>query len=243
MRTQQEKYKLVQRIIEISNKLGIAPVFPMEIGLSVMDQNGREVNHFKEVGHSWTRNAWNLLFTCFTDCGGSGEELFGAGYMTAKQSRGGVLPAGVIHYATERCWCNGNYQDTDSHGFCNNWYVSNDYYGILAGSSDEPFDVDQYELEELIPYNILNYRPMARSVSVYSEATKTWTVTHSRQMINSSGDDVTVRELGLYWEGYLFIHTAHNFMMARDVITPITLENGQSLYVDYNVTISFAEID
>jgi len=56
----------------------------------------------------------------------------------------------------------------------------------------------------------------------------------------TASDSITIREVGLYWKGYSFCgYTAFYVLMARDLITPITLAANDVLTVTYSVSIPY----
>ena len=79
-RMMRDRRELIRRMREISSELGMDPAYPLMIGLELRDPRGNILERRSEPGHSWTRNAWNMLMAFMGDAGASGAS-FGAGYM------------------------------------------------------------------------------------------------------------------------------------------------------------------
>lgn len=223
---------------EISSELGLDPQYPLMVGLEVHEPSGRLIMERHEVGHSWTRNAWNMLLAFFGDAGASGAS-FGAGHLTARDI------TGTISSDTGYC-CEPDYNgDVDRGAFCNP--STNADYGIVVGTGSTAFSVNQYALAAICGHGTgsgqLNYAAMAQSTRSY--ASSTWTCRHSRTMANNSGAPIVVSEIGLYWQGFLFTNVNRVYMMARDVLeTPVTVAaGGIILTVNYDVSLDFGAID
>lgn len=110
-----------------------------------------------------------------------------------------------------------------------------DRFGILVGSSNTPYDMNQYNLQAKIPHgteeNKLKYRECEGKVvddSIYI----------SRYFTNESGSDITVKEIGLAVRVVKY-NTAEvlYYLLARDVITPITVPNLATLRVEYRIKV------
>ena len=110
--------------------------------------------------------------------------------------------------------------------------TGDDNYGILIGSSDIAFDPAQYRLGAKIPNTQIGYQGM----TVYQDLNtqRTW----QRAFVNTSGEDITVREVGLA------VKTSWGFgpcyvLLARDVLpTPVTVPNYGTLIVRYTFKIN-----
>jgi hypothetical protein len=108
-------------------------------------------------------------------------------------------------------------------------------YGIIAGGSDTPVTRDDYKLASPISHgtgaNQLMYGAMSFDAPVtYGTGYLTRAM---RVFTNSSGDNVVVKEIGVY---VLYSATTpYYFCIIRDVLTaPVTIPNGYSWTVRYN---------
>jgi len=115
----------------------------------------------------------------------------------------------------------------------------NDDYGILVGSSDTAFDVNQDDLGAKIPHGTgsgqLSYGDT--SVVEFGDDYKTW----QRAFDNFSGADITVKEIGMFAKvtrEEAGVPTPYYVMLARDVITSTTVPNGGRLIVKYTFKIN-----
>ena len=110
-----------------------------------------------------------------------------------------------------------------------------DRYGILVGSSDTPYNIDQYNLQAKIPHGIgtnkLKYGKCESAVVVDS-------IYISRNFMNESGSNITVKEIGLaVGVNRLNIGDWVYYLLARDVITPITVPHLATLKVEYRIKV------
>jgi hypothetical protein len=201
-------------------------------------KGGEEVYHHREEGHSWVRNAYNLMFSVMADAGGDDSNLFGAGQMSAKVTTGGIAhsSSGVPYRLS------GN---TTGTGFVHT--QTNNSYGIQVGTGNAAFSAEQNVLDALVPYGSgagqLFYGLMGATSCVYDSQTKTWTAKIQRIFENTSGGSITIAEVGLTWYGYMF-KAANTYLMARDVLgTPVVLADGEVLRVTYEISMDFSVID
>jgi hypothetical protein len=214
------------------------------IGLKVHDKNG--VLTFDDVqrGHSWTRNFWNNLFGTIADAAASGSNTFGAGYLSSK------IPAGTIFYNALYCGCRG---PNGAHtilgfGFHNNG--ANSTFGIVVGTGDTAFSVEQVVLVTQIAHGNsatqLAHNAMIAPVTAYTAGSKTWKNTATRIFNNNSGSSITVKECGLYSQPMSIGDTGgqRTLMIERSVLSPtVAVANGAQLTVTYEISMDFSAID
>jgi hypothetical protein len=114
--------------------------------------------------------------------------------------------------------------------------TNDDSYGILVGSSDVAFDVAQYNLGSKIPNGYGTGQIGYQGVTIYQDQPnlKTW----QRAFVNTSGGDITVREIGFAVKvGYG--SPTYPVLLARDVLsTPVTVPNYGTLVVRYTFKIN-----
>jgi hypothetical protein len=199
------------------------------IGLKVHDRNGVLTFDDKQRGHSWTRNFWNAIFT-FAGHGNTGTpwtstSVLGAGYISWKR---------VNDYWYDSVSA-GNF------GVCYGTIASSDY-GIVVGTSDTAFSVEQTKLVAQILEGIgsgqFSHQAEPAGVLEYTSGTKTWKVTRSRIFNNNSGASITVKEVGLY--GVAWDPCMHE----RSVLDPtVAVANGAQLTVTYEISMDFSAID
>jgi hypothetical protein len=201
---------------------------PPEIMIGLQVHEGGVLT-FDDVqrGHSWTRNFWNWMFFGMCFCNSSPTNVFGAGYGTMKSTGGSIQS----YFAT---YINGNLTigTTDTN------------QGIVVGTSDAAFSVDQYDLQALIAAGNgsgqLLYNTGTTPVSSYNTGTHTWTISRSRVYNNNSGSTITIAETGLRG----FASSIAIMLHERSVLSPtVAVANGAQLTVSYEISMDFSAID
>lgn len=200
--------------------------------------DGKVLKQYQEKGHSWTRNAYNYLLGLLTRCGGTSQTEFGKGYLSSKTSSGNVH--GQSDYYCHRS------QDFLGFGYYNTTTNGGLVGGIRAGSGDTAFSLEDYNLATLISHGTgagqLTRAAMTYPVVSYSD--KIWTTIISRDFTNGSGNDVTVRELGLFNRCMIFTDYSYDYLFARDVLeTPVVVGDAEILTIKYKISKDFSEID
>ena len=112
---------------------------------------------------------------------------------------------------------------------------------IFVGSGDTPVEPSDYKLDNALDLTVL-------SASCIHKEDETTIVTRTFQ--NNTGEDITIREVGLYvFRSVASSNTYNSYpvMVGRKVLNvPITLENGESYTFTYKIDmsrISFEEAD
>jgi len=120
---------------------------------------------------------------------------------------------------------------------------SSDKCGILIGTGGTAWNRNQYCLDEQITGDVVTHGNM--EIEDGTEDPVEPYVRLKRTFTNNSGIDITVREIGLFFNYYLYggigeVETNYNYMVIRDVLeTPITIPNGESLTVKYLIFVSY----
>lgn len=202
------------------------------IGFQVHDKGKLVFDNLQE-GHSWTRNYWNIMFGNTAAATGGGTATFGAGYMAVKITGGSQTIANASYSAS-----------SEQNGFYCSGAVST--YGIVVGTGDTAFSVEDYDLAAQISTGTgtgqLVYSAMSRPVASY--ASTTWTSTIVRVFNNNSGGSITIKETGMIWNGKCFDNVARNYLCERSVLDPtVAVANGAQLTVTYTVSMDFNAID
>lgn len=232
-------------------EIGLLPPFTIE--LAHYDKAGTLLYTNKEEGHSWTRNAYNLLLTCLLGVGGGGAS-FGAGYLDLKMtdyhatSQGGIsVPQILSFYGVSRYW--GNIAERYAEGAIavghSIWGASGEgEIGIQVGTGNAAFSFEDINLAARIGSGNgagqLSYGTSAPVESAtWDNALKTFTFVVERYFNNNSGNDITVKESGLvnhfhFTYGYSGAYYSYYFLLARDILTsPITLVDTEQLRITY----------
>ncbi|MDP2218524.1 MAG: hypothetical protein Q8J68_14700 [Methanolobus sp.] len=229
------------RFVELKNiclELKVQPPPEVFIHLQVHDKNG--VLTFDDVqrGHSWTRNFYNLLLGTASNVGGDGTGTFGVGKMSGKKTSGAITSLTTRTPIALSGLILGS-------GFANNGITNT--YGIVVGTVDTAFNANQFALAVIIPAGTaagnFSYVAMAIPTQNYNSETKIWKGTLGRFFNNNSGGLITVKEIGLYWYGYMF-NGSGDFMMERSVLSPVVdVVSGAQLTVTYEISGDFSAID
>lgn len=113
--------------------------------------------------------------------------------------------------------------------------------GIVVGSGDTPFSVDQSDLASTIQHGN-GAGQLYRSALIFTNRAispdeQSVSMAFAREFANNSDGEVTVREVGLigapWYEGPLN-HGYDHHLYARDVLeSPIVVAPGQQLKIDY----------
>jgi len=184
-----------------------------EIEIIVYDKDENVIQHIKKPMDSFTQNMKRWM------C----DVLNSEGYLTW-----GVVDTG----GANRNLISGSYTLKSYI----NAPTGDDTYGILIGSSDIAFDVAQYNLGSKIPNGSGTGQIGYQGVTLYQDQPnqRTW----QRAFVNTSGGDITVREVGLAvkttWGG-----DPYCVLLARDVLsTPVTVPNYGTLIVRYTFKIN-----
>jgi len=117
-------------------------------------------------------------------------------------------------------------------------------YGLVVGSSDAPNTVNQYAMGALIPNgtgaNQLSYGTHTIENIQNPPGTNYWMFRFIRTFTNNSTSSVTVKEIGLIVLTNDSGNTGRYFLIARDVISPVTVPSGATLTIRYifKVTVS-----
>ena len=164
-----------------------------------------------------------------------------------KPSDSGVLNLvkAIHHLITPKQFTNERFITTSNAGF--QWinleldypYENPPYNGICVGSSQIPYDINQYNLQALITHGTgsgqLQYGSNNVSFFIINETTATWTA--NKTFSNESGNTVNINEIGIIHatgaEGGLI------FLMIRDVLpSTIALQNQKSIRIEYAFSLS-----
>lgn len=116
--------------------------------------------------------------------------------------------------------------------------IGDDTLGIIVGTGNTAPTISDYVIETLIDHDAapptagdLQYGAVTFGAPASDATTSQFTIT--RDFANASGGAITVNEIGLYVEGWIF-STAYYFMIIRDVIAGgIAVPNGETLTVNY----------
>lgn len=231
--------KEYREIAKLGRELGI-PVpecfLEMEVTLK-----GETIHHHKQRSHSWTRNAYNGLFTQLTAKNYNGA-TFEGGVLTMKYTNGTIYGN---NYAGHLISGVSNFAPGDSEGLGSSYRADTGSLtsGIVAGSGNAAEDFNGYALQTPITEGAsagkLNYSVHLTNVKSWDAGAKTWSVAIARYMNNNSGGLITVREVAQYTRGMIYGQFP-TLMVGRDVLAPeIALPNAGQLKVTYTILLTF----
>jgi len=179
-----------------------------DIELIVEDKDGRVVKHIKKPMDSFVKNV-NWLLNIYDKNAWAVTDVTGANVNVDPITASVLAPAGE------------------------------DNYGILVGTGSTAFSITQYSLVSKISHGTgsgqLSYGE--QSVIDYGNDFEQW----QRSFDNNSGADITVYEIGMACRTTKLANgtsETHYILLARDVITPVTVPNGGRLTVKYKFKIN-----
>lgn len=206
------------------------------ITLEVRDKHGRLLQRHRQQCHSWTRNAYNILF-CKLAGKDADDSTFEAGKLSAKDTGGSIrygdAPAGIDY--------GPNTLDGTARGY--RAPASEDDWGIIVGSGVNAESFEDYALQTQIADGTgsgqLSYQESeAHSVS-YTAGTKVLKNELIRYFNNNSGDTISVNEVGLVARGHVAI--ARNILVDREKLaSTVNIPDTGQLKVTYTIQLTYA---
>jgi hypothetical protein len=211
------------------------PPLKITVRLTVKESDGRISYDKEEPAHSWTRNFWNILFSCVVECTGGGSNNFGSGYMSVK----GVN--GTLSYLAGSTFIEP-YGNTLGTGFLG--AINSSTLGIVVGKTATAFNFEQYALASQCVNGTgtdnLVHAAQAMPTISWTGGTLTWKAVHTRIFNNNSLASISVNETGLYSYNYNFGGGQNYYMIERNVLgTPVPVGVGAQLTVTYNISLVF----
>jgi len=228
-----------QEMARLGRELGIpVPECFLEMKATL---KGQTLQHYKQRSHSWTRNAYNGLFTQLTAKNYNGS-TFEGGVLSMKYTNGTVYGP---NYAGHLLSGIRNFAPGNSEGLGSSYRADTGSLvcGIVVGSGNTAEDFNGYVLAAPIAEGSgsgqLNYSVHLSNVKAWDAGTKAWSVAIARYMNNNSGDNVTIREAAQYTRGMIY-RTFPTLMVARDVLdTEVVLPNSGQLKVTYTISLTY----
>ena len=180
--------------------------------------------HIYRPSHSWTRNMYNLLCLGQLVLAGSGAS-FADGTINFKDEGGTVRNLTTGMYNGAFAGYTAAYGNTTSGG-------------IRVGNTNTAESFQDFAMISTIAHGSaatqLRYWDMWAPVKSYNAGTRVWTQTITRYFTNHSGGSITVYEVGLVFQ--VGFGSAYFCLVARDVPTPVTVNNLELLRVVYLIT-------
>lgn len=182
-----------------------------------VEKDGEVISDSYQIGHSWTRNAYNYYILTMID--------------------GKSIPP--LHVKTTAGIYYGSTAMTKYYAYAGD--VNNVSYGIQVGSDDTAFNIEDYKLYSLIPTGntsgTLYAQAQASPVQSFSGAPdNSVNMLYSRVFNNNSGGTIIVNEVGFVYStgensGYA------RYLFSRDVLeSAVNVLDGAQLTVTVSIT-------
>jgi hypothetical protein len=238
-----------RRLETLGKKLGI-PLLCGHLDLQVT-RSGKLLAHRRQRSHSWTRNAYNLIFCQLGSCNPT-DATFGSGKLSYKITNGtikyyigndasneyGAWVTYIDYYDVET-------RENESAGRGSRAAANDAGHGLVVGSSNAAENFDHFALQSPIANGLgagqLSMIAQEAPVLTYNAETKTLTDTMVRFMNNNSGGDITVGEVGYICK--MQTGTAYSmslFLFSRDVLDPVVvIPNAGQIRIQYQISLAY----
>jgi len=193
---------------------------------------GNLVQSYEARSHSWTRNAYNILFSNLAEVQVNSIAAFEGGKINIKTIGGTIEESTNFNLAVIK-----NCNTLDEGVIAAAGTVTN---GIVVGSGVGAEDFESYTLETLIADGVgggqMAYIQSNPHVITYDALTLTDTLI--RFFNNNSGGNVDVKEVGLY--GEVKPNNTFQCMLARDLLgATVTVPDTGQLKVTYTISLTY----
>lgn len=232
MDKEEQKY---ERARKLAQELHI-PVPLAFLTLEVFDKDGKLIRRHRQRSHSWTRNAYNMLFSTMAGCG-CPDSTFEAGKLSGKDTSGAVKYG--VYCMAQHYTCQDG---TTSYGY--RAPATDDDRGILVGSGTDAESFEDYALQTKIAegsgagqLNHVLSEAVARS---YAAVTQTSTLI--RYFNNNSGGSIDVNEVALVPKSSHSEGAGYNgfFLMSRDKLaSTVSVPDTGQLKVTYTIQLTY----
>lgn len=164
---------------------------------------GKLIERKRQPAGSWTRNYWNWMAMSQLSINCNHVSLFGAGYLTWKDTGGVVLGSttDIMEFYTAPGGYGSStptYATQGGRGYRAGVVTT---YGILVGTDPTVFSIENYVMGALIGNGTgagqLSYQGMNNCTWTWTVGTLTMNFNWFRYMNNNSGNSITVEEVGL----------------------------------------------
>jgi hypothetical protein len=236
-----------QRLADLGAKLGI-PVPQTFISMQVKMPNGEILVDRRQRSHTYTRNAYNLLFTNMA-AQNLKDATFGAGLISMKGKSATIYNLAHASILASNRGYTLTADDMTA-------LAADDYaagvreaagkvrLGIAVGSGSGAEDFEGYALTTPIAHGNgsgqLVYNDTEVRHTAYVSGTKTLTDTLTRYFNNNSGGDVDVNEIGLFFGLNAGNYSSEAFLMSRDLLgVTVTIPDTGQLKVQYATSLIY----
>jgi len=229
----ERKYR---RLAMLGVELGV-PVPEMFLELEVTMPDGKVVHHHKQRGHSWVRNAYNLILS---EIAGQPVALgggYGAGSLCGRDT-GGTVRSHATFAAAQA----GTQDMTGTTwGYRAPAATATKSIQVGTGAGAESFESHQLgtQVAEGAGAGQLNHVQTEAHDFTYNAGTRTWTLNTVRYFNNNSGGDIGINEVALVCR-YYFGGNDNTYMNARDLLgAVVTVPDTGQLKVTYTIQMTY----
>ena len=211
------------------------PVPETWITFEVFDKEGNLVQKHRQKGHSWTRNAYNMLFSQLAMVNAN-DNTFAAGKLSIKNTGGvvryGAYPIGLLH---NQSTLGTSYDFRAAAGVTTR--------GIVVGSGTNAESFEDYVLQTPIANGSdagqLSYALQEAYTYSFNAGTKVLTATHIRYINNNSGNNVDVNEVGAVVYAMVNGHIAYWCNSRDHLASTVTVPDTSQLKVTYEISLTY----
>jgi len=227
-----------ERKYEQLKKLGQELHLPIPehfITLEVFDRNGKLIQKHHQRSHSWTRNAYNLIFSEIAGKNCS-DATFEAGKLSGKTTAA-VIRFGNIPFAQRY---GANLDGDPTWGYRAAAGIAT--RGILVGSGLNAESFEDYVLQTQITEGTgagqLNH--VASQAHAMSYGALVLTNELVRFFNNNSGGNVDINEVALVGDIHCHVTVAEHFLVSRDHLgVTVTVPDTGQLKVTYTIELTY----
>lgn len=229
-----EEEKLYEELRKLGQRLHI-PTPEASWEFEVTDKHGKLLQRHRQRCHSWTRNAYNAMFTHLA-AKDADNSAFGAGLLSLKDTSGAVKYGNYPF-----TYGQNSVDDASTPGY--RAAAAVDDKGILVGSGTNPESFEDYALQVQI-HNSTGVGQMSHVQSEshdvsYDVPTRSLRNQLVRYFNNNSGGDIDVNEVVLA-SSVQQPGAYPRFIMSRDKLTStVTVPNTGQLKVTYTIQLTY----
>ena len=211
------------------------PIPETWIVFEVFDKEGELIQKHRQRGRSWTRNAYNMLFSELAAVNAN-DNTFAAGKLSIRNT------AGTVRYGTHAIgqqispsMQGGGYGYHAAAGIVNR--------GIVVGSGTNAESFEDYRLQTPIANGTgagqLSYVASEAYTYSYNAGTKVLTATHIRYMNNNSSGTIAVNEVGLIVNAVVAAAAVYWCNSRDHLSSTVTVPDTGQLKVTYEISLTY----
>ena len=214
------------------------PIFETFLRLEVFGKDGNLTKEYNQRGHSWVRNAYNILF-CQMAAKIPRDDTFAAGKLSLRDT-GGTVQYSAIYPINYSYSSNIDLAATD-HGFIAD--SGDDSSGIVIGIGTNAESFEDYVLQTPVTNGTtsgkISYIAQSTHSITYTAGTKVLKSDFVRYFNNNSGGSIVVSEVGLVTDISIY-SVSYNILVSRDLLgATVTVADTGQLKVTYTIQITY----